>query len=70
MKYHFLVTVESQLLDTYSIQYKDWCTSPAPMISHIAIPTRAHKDEALLLLSLGLDKEQIEAHFNKENTDV
>lgn len=30
----------------------------------IWLPSYAHKDEALLLLSLGLGKQEIEEHFN------
>ena len=32
--------------------------------SSIRIPNRSYKDEALLLLSLGLGKQEIEEHFN------
>lgn len=64
MKYRFLVNTSAMFHDTYSIEYKQWWESPAPMIHYINIPTRTHKDEALLLLSLGLGKQEIEEHFN------
>ena len=60
MKYRFLVNASAMFHDVYSIEYDNWWDSPAPMINYISIPSRAHKDRALLLLALGLTKEEIE----------
>ncbi len=67
MSVKYLINMSSpnyHFKDTYSIADKSWFSSSVVTLNWVAIPSRFHKDEALLLLSLGLGKQEIEEHFN------